>query len=206
MERRRNRNWSSITSASFWRSRPVCMMTRPAPVSAATLAIPGSRCRPQTSLMTCAPLRPPAWRSRRDRCRPRRWRLRRRASRTTGSTRACSVAASMALLPGRVDSPPTSTIAAPSAIIRRACANAALGRVEQAAVRKRIGRHVEHAHDQGHGAELEFAAMRQPPDARRHRLSPQVGGAALLERRAGEINRSAPRGPGAEFRLHAARG
>ena len=48
-------NWSSITSGSFSRSRPVCMMTSPAPVSAATAAMPGSRCRPQTSLTICAP-------------------------------------------------------------------------------------------------------------------------------------------------------
>ena len=43
---------------------------------------------------------------------------------TTGSTRSSSAAAGTGSAPGRVDSPPTSTIAAPSEISRRACAMA----------------------------------------------------------------------------------
>jgi hypothetical protein len=46
---------------------------------------------------------------------------------TTGSTRRSSSSLATAVAPGRVDSPPMSMIAAPSAAMRSACASAASG-------------------------------------------------------------------------------
>jgi hypothetical protein len=54
-ERFRKNSWSSMASGFFSRSRPVCMTVMPAPVSAASAASAGSRCKPQTSLTIWAP-------------------------------------------------------------------------------------------------------------------------------------------------------
>ena len=65
---------------------------------------------------------------------------------STGTTRRSSSSAATPSEPGRVDSPPTSTIAAPSAIIRRA-ARDRVRRVEvDPAVGERVRRDVDHAH------------------------------------------------------------
>ena len=50
-----------------------------------------------------------------------------RMARISGATRAVSTSASTCDAPGRVDSPPMSSLAAPSAISRRALSNAAAG-------------------------------------------------------------------------------
>ena len=62
------------------------------------------------------------------------------------TTRAHSVAASIRSAPGRVDSPPTSTRAAPCACIRRACATRVGETRVPAAVGERVRRDVEDAH------------------------------------------------------------
>ena len=71
----------------------------------------------------------------------------------TGTTRAASSATSTGAWPGRVDSPPTSRMSAPSATIRRAAATATRDRVvgrtgEEAVARERVRGDVEDAHDE----------------------------------------------------------
>ena len=66
---------------------------------------------------------------------------------STGTTRRSSSSTETPSEPGRVDSPPTSTIAAPSSTIRRAEATAIVGIEVHAAVGERIRRDVEDAHD-----------------------------------------------------------
>src|SRR4249919_2159834 len=104
----------------------MCIRQRKAPESATTPASPGSPRRAVTSLTSSAP----------------RARARRATSdfevsietgtspaspSSTGTTRRSSSSASTPSDPGRVDSPPTSTIAAPSAAMRRAEAIASAG-------------------------------------------------------------------------------
>ena len=124
-ERSKKRSTSSRMSIAASFSSRLCMMTTAEPVSATASAMPGSRCRPQTSLMTQAPSRA--------------------ASRATlallvsmeigasssasassaGTTRRSSSSSGTGRWPGLVDSPPISTIAAPSATIVFARATAA---------------------------------------------------------------------------------
>ena len=80
----------------------------------------------------------------------------------TGTTRSSSSSAGTGSAPGRVDSPPTSTIAAPSAISRRAWRTACAGVLERPAVRERVGRDVDDAHDRvrDHRATLTNASRR----------------------------------------------
>ena len=62
---------------------------------------------------------------------------------STGTTRRNSSSSVTPSEPGRVDSPPTSTIAAPSSSMRRAVTAAVVGIEVRAAVRERVGRHVD---------------------------------------------------------------
>ena len=81
---------------------------------------------------------------------------------TTGRTRCNSSDSETGVAPGRVDSPPISRMSAPSAINCRACAMAAFGIEELAAVRKAVRRDVHDAHDER--AIERQCAIRKPPD------------------------------------------
>ena len=65
----------------------------------------------------------------------------------TGMTRSSSCSGGTGAAPGRVDSPPTSMIAAPSPTSRRAWTIADDGIGERPAVRERVRRDVDDAHD-----------------------------------------------------------
>ena len=79
---------------------------------------------------------------------------RRRSASMTGTTRRISSSASTRRRrPGRVDSPPTSTMSAPARTARRPCATAASASRIPAAVGEGVRGHVEHTHDPGPLAE-----------------------------------------------------
>ena len=133
-------------SACIVRGSPcMCMRQRYAPAPATTPASSGSPRRAVTSLTRIAP-RSSAARATAafdvsieiGRSPPRRSR--------TGTTRRSSSSAETPSEPGRVDSPPTSTIAAPSAIIRFAAVDCDRRVEVDAAVRERVGRDVDDAH------------------------------------------------------------
>ena len=90
-----------------------------------------------------------AWRvsmeSRSPGCSPRR---RARRSRT-GSTRPISVAASTAVAPGRVNSPPMSRIEAPALHLIQREGDGGLGVDMLAAVGEAVGRHIDDTHEGG---------------------------------------------------------
>ena len=140
------------------------MTTTPASQPAATSTIARSR-KPETSLMMLAPASTHAARdlgmARVDRDRHASSDAKRT---TTGRTRASSAATGTGSAPGRVDSPPTSRIAAPSAMRRSARSDRGGRVVDAAAVGERVGRDVEDAHDERPvERELEAAAA---PDGR----------------------------------------
>ena len=66
----------------------------------------------------------------------------------TGSTRRSSSSSPTGSAPGRVDSPPTSRMSAPSADEAQPVLHGGVGVEEQPAVRERVGRHVHDSHDQ----------------------------------------------------------
>ena len=119
-------------------------------------AMSGSRCRPQTSLtMRGARLQRALSRWRPCRCPSRSGRPERRESR--GSPAGCGPAPPRPLTgtwPGRVDSPPISTSAAPSATRRLGLGPGGLDTGEAAAIGEGIRRDVEDAHDQGASPEI----------------------------------------------------
>ncbi len=127
-ERSKKRSTSSRMSIVPSARSRLCMMTRAEPVSATASAMPGSRCKPQTSLMTEAPSRAA---SRATAALPVSIETATSKSATnassTGLTRQSSSSADTGAWPGRVDSPPMSTIAAPSATIPLARATAEPG-------------------------------------------------------------------------------
>ena len=126
-ERSKKRSTSSRMSiAGSARSR-LCMTTTADPVSATASAMPGSRCSPQTSLMRQAPSRAASRATAALLVSMEIGASRSASASSTGTTRRSSSASETGRWPGRVDSPPTSTIAAPSAIIARARATAAAG-------------------------------------------------------------------------------
>lgn len=103
-----------------------CMTTRPQSHSAATRTISGS-VKPVTSLIIDAPRRAQssatsAWRVSTETTAPSATR-----PRTTGTMRSASSFGETGLCPGRVDSPPTSMMSAPSSSIWRPRATAASG-------------------------------------------------------------------------------
>ena len=69
------------------------------------------------------------------------------SSLTTGTTRDASTRGSIRAAPGRVDSPPTSTIPAPSAAIARPCCDGAVGIEIAPAVRERVVSDVQNPHN-----------------------------------------------------------
>ena len=79
------------------------------------------------------------------------------SARIAGTTRRISSSASTGVWPGRVDSPPTSITSAPSASIARACATAVSTAWNLPAVRERVRRDVEDAHDARTAGALEQA-------------------------------------------------
>ena len=106
----------------------MCMTTTPAADSATTAGISGSPRSPVTSLMIAAPASRHARATAAllvsteiiaDVCHA--------SSATTGSTRRSSSSAGTGCEPGRVDSPPTSRMSAPSDASRRPCATASAG-------------------------------------------------------------------------------
>ena len=125
-ERSKKRSTSSRMSIVPSARSRLCMTTTAEPVSATASAMPGSRCNPQTSLMTEAPSRaalratvalPVSMETATSKPSAK--------APSTGVTRRSSSSAETGAWPGRVDSPPTSMIAAPSATIARARATAA---------------------------------------------------------------------------------
>ena len=105
----------------------MCITTTPQPVAAQTAGISGSARRPLTSLTMSAPAASAASATLafdvsmeiHPSHSP-------RSAAITGTVRAISSSAETGCAPGRVDSPPTSMSAAPSAIIWRACFSAAV--------------------------------------------------------------------------------
>ena len=89
---------------------------------------------------------------------------------STGSRRRHSSAASTGSAPGRVDSAPMSMMSAPSASIASARSMARAGS-RRPAVRERIRRDVEHAHDERASAELQRVARSGRGNERRRRSS-----------------------------------
>ena len=71
------------------------------------------------------------------------------SARTTGRTRACSSSTGTRSAPGRVDSPPTSTMSAPSAARIATASDGVLEGEETSPVGEGVRRHVEDAHDDG---------------------------------------------------------
>ncbi len=65
----------------------------------------------------------------------------------TGTTRRNSSSNSTGWAPGRVDSPPTSMMAAPSSAICTPLRDRIIEPYELPAVRKRVRRDIQHAHD-----------------------------------------------------------
>src|SRR5215471_4664000 len=117
---------SPITSTSASFSRRLCMITTAASTPATTSAMAGSFCNPHTSLTMTAPSSTARAATFAFMVSTESGAASSRARRAkTGSIRASSSAAVTGVAPGRVDSPPTSTIAQPSAASVRACAMAA---------------------------------------------------------------------------------
>ena len=77
--------------------------------------------------------------------------------------------------PGRVDSPPTSMMAAPSPTMRARVLERRAAIAETAAVGEGIGRDVEHAHDHGY-AEIEDSIAAPPAGDDVLIATPAVGG------------------------------
>ena len=130
----------------------MCIRQRYAPAPATTPAMPGSPRRAVTSLTSSAPSSSArratsAFEVSIDTGRP-------RSSSSTGTTRRSSSSSETAAAPGRVDSPPTSTIAAPSASIARPRRRRVLGRREAPAVGEAVRRDVDDAHDRRPGQTL----------------------------------------------------
>ena len=141
--RRRRRSSARPASSA---ARPACASGRGRRrVSATTPASSGS---PRSAVTSLTELRAQR-RARAGRPRPSTVSIesgtRRRAPRAPARPAAAPRRRPRPAEPGRVDSPPTSTIAAPSARSRRALATAA-GLEVDAAVGERVGRHVDHAH------------------------------------------------------------
>ena len=119
-------SWTSVCvrGRSTSATSPACMTTRPQSLSLTKSTMRGS-VKPVTSLTMEAPTRTAAlatstWRVSIDTTAPAL-----ASACTTGSTRRASVSGSTGVKPGRVDSPPTSMISAPSSSILRPCAIAA---------------------------------------------------------------------------------
>src|ERR1700734_1930360 len=112
--------WSA--GSFFW---GLCMMTTAEPVSATASAMPGSRCRPQTSLITQAPSRAALRATAALLVSMEIGASRSARASSAGTTRLSSSSSGTGTCPGLVDSPPTSTMAAPSATMARARATAA---------------------------------------------------------------------------------
>ncbi len=102
----------------------ICMTTTPASHEAATSTIAGSR-KPETSLMMLAPAHTAARATSACRVSMLTHMPRSASARTTAMVRASSSSIGTASAPGRVDSPPTSIIWAPSSTKRSAWATAA---------------------------------------------------------------------------------
>ncbi len=85
------------------------------------------------------------------------------SSRITGTTRLASVCASTAVAPGRVDSPSTSTMVAPSSSIVFGSGDGTIKIVITPAIRERIRRNVQYSHNDGGFSEMEAAFMGKLP-------------------------------------------
>src|SRR3989440_2485326 len=122
----RNRLISSIRSPGYSVPSWLCITTSPHPCRAARSAMAGERVRPQTSFRIAAPAATPTCATSGldvsiDTGTPESRASRRR----TSSVRETSSATDTGTCPGRVDSPPTSSMSAPSVTMRMPCATAA---------------------------------------------------------------------------------
>ncbi len=140
----------SAARRSWWRARPPCASApRTRANAAATSRLRGSWVRPLTSLMIVAPAAnaasmTAALRVSIDTVTPCS-----ASAATTGRTRRSSSSSGTSTAPGRVDSPPTSTMSAPSAASRKPCATAPSVSAKRPAVAEAVRRHVEDAHQPG---------------------------------------------------------
>ncbi len=105
----------------------MCMITTPAPLRAITPAMRGSKLNPLMSLMMSAPAASAASATSAFQVSTESGQSKFcRSAAITGSTRSISSAAETGSEPGRVDSPPTSRMSAPSSIRSLASARAAV--------------------------------------------------------------------------------
>ena len=125
-------------------SAGMCMAIHPAPVSAAT----GHRVA-EMSLMMVAPAVTAARATAALRVSMETRAPLAASASTTGNTRRSSSASGTGRAPGRVDSPPTSMMSAPSAI-SAGHARLPLRHQATAPVGERVRRHIQHAHHAGH--------------------------------------------------------
>ncbi len=163
--------------ASAWRRR-----SRPEP--ATTSRIAGSASPPETSLTIRAPAASAA-RATSARMVSTETTASRASASITGTTRASSSVTSGRVAPGRVDSPPTSRMSAPSASSRRPWAIADVGVGVETAVGEGVGRDVDDPH------QLRRHGRSGPPVDQRHRLGPGRG-VAHADPRIAEVMVRAP--------------
>ncbi len=126
-ERSKKRSTSSRMSIAGSASSRLCMTTTAEPVSATASAMPGSRCRPQMSLMAQAPSRAASRATAALAVSIEIGASRSASASSTGTTRRSSSSPETGRWPGLVDSPPMSMIDAPSSTIFRARAIATAG-------------------------------------------------------------------------------
>ena len=142
---------SSYRGSSCMVSGLPCIWTSTAlaPASATRRSDAGSAVSAETSLAMPAPAASaarstPGWRVSTDTGTPSA-----ASAATAGRMRRHSSASSTSTAPGRVDSPPISTMSAPAAASARPRPIAASGLGPVAAVGEAVGGHVDHAHDEG---------------------------------------------------------